>query len=267
MSTQLGHTGARTRAGGEPGLMRPRGGRTVRTPLRRDGSRWARPIELPETRSPVVVPPTRLTEVSRDAGMNPEPRSNVTLLLEKMDRDPAAPGQLLPLIYDELRTIARQRIRGERAGHTLQATALVHEAYVRLIGDAKVSWQSRAHFFGACANAMRQILVDHARARGARKRGGGLKPESLSAAQIADGQDLDLILSIDDCLDRLRAEDPRAAAVVELRFFSGLEMNEIAEALQISERTAHREWSFARVRLFQMLAEQDIAGGGEDSAA
>jgi RNA polymerase sigma factor (TIGR02999 family) len=183
------------------------------------------------------------------------PESPVTQLLQAMDRNPSAGKQLLPIVYEELRAIARQRIRSERAGHTLQATALVHEAYMRMIGDQKLPWQNRAHFFGACANAMRQILVDHARARGAQKRGGGLKPESLTVAEVADTQDLDLILSIDECLDQLRAEDERAAAVVELRFFSGLEMSEIAEALQISERTAHREWSFARVRLFQMLSD------------
>jgi RNA polymerase sigma factor (TIGR02999 family) len=181
--------------------------------------------------------------------------TQVTQILQAMQTDPKAQDRLLPVVYDELRMLARQRLRNERAGHTLQATALVHEAFMRLIGDQKLPWQSRAHFFGACANAMRQILVDHARARGAKKRGGGIKPESITHAEVADTQDLDLILTIDDCLDRLRAEDERAAAVVELRFFSGLEMAEIAEALQISERTAHREWSFARVRLFQMLAE------------
>ncbi len=182
--------------------------------------------------------------------------SQVTMLLEAMQSDPSASGRLLPLIYEELRTLARQRLRNERPGHTLQATALVHEAYMRLIGSANLGWQSRAHFFGACANAMRQILVDHARARNAQKRGGGAVQQSLEQADVADGTDLDLVLSIDQCLDRLRAEDPRAAEVVALRFFSGLEFAEIAEALQISERTAHREWAFARVRLFQMLGDQ-----------
>lgn len=188
---------------------------------------------------------------------SPDPEASpVTHLLQRMNRDPAASKQLLPIVYEELRAIARQRLRGERAGHTLQATALVHEAFMRLVGDQKLPWQNRAHFFGACANAMRQILVDHARARGAQKRGGGMKPESLTNAQVADTEDLDLILSVDECLDRLRAEDPRAAQVVELRFFGGLEMAEVAQALQISERTAHREWSFARVRLFQMLGDE-----------
>lgn len=186
---------------------------------------------------------------------NPQP--NVTLLLDAMGRDPSAQGKLLPLVYDELRAIARQRLRNERSDHTLQATALVHEAYVRMIGSSDVSWEGRAHFFGACANAMRQILVDHARTKGAKKRGGGMKAEALTSAEVADEGDPDLILSVNEALDKLRAEDERAAQVVELRFFGGLEMNEIAQALQISERTAHREWSFARVRLFQLLGEEN----------
>lgn len=196
---------------------------------------------------------------SQDPTTPDQPRSSseVTRILQAIPTDPKAQDRLLPVVYEELRMLARQRLRNERAGHTLQATALVHEAFMRLIGDQKLPWQSRAHFFGACANAMRQILVDHARARGAKKRGGGLKPESLTRAEVADTEDLDLILTIDQCLDQLRAEDARAAAVVELRFFSGLEMSEIAEALQISERTAHREWSFARVRLYQMLADEE----------
>jgi RNA polymerase sigma factor (TIGR02999 family) len=191
----------------------------------------------------------------------PEPASTsdaqqqVTLLLKALPSDPSAAKNLLPLIYEELRGLARQRIRSERAGHTLQATALVHEAYLRLIGNENLNWQSRAHFFGACANAMRQILVDHARSRGAKKRGGGKKAESLTGADVADDQDLDLVLSIDDVLEQLRAEDARAAQIVELRFFGGLEMAEIAEALQTSERTVHREWSWARVRLYQLLGD------------
>ncbi|MFT3785724.1 MAG: ECF-type sigma factor [Tepidisphaeraceae bacterium] len=180
----------------------------------------------------------------------------VTLLLRALPTDPAAASRLLPIIYDELRILARQRLRSERAGHTLQATALVHEAYMRLIGGENLPFQSRAHFFGACANAMRQILVDHARARGAQKRGGGKQAESLTSADVADTEDLDLILSVDEVLDRLRAEDERAAQIVELRFFGGLEMSEIAGVLQTSERTVHREWAWARVRLYQMLSDK-----------
>jgi RNA polymerase sigma factor (TIGR02999 family) len=179
-------------------------------------------------------------------------RAQVTLLLQAIGRDQSAPGRLLSAVYDELRAMARQRLRNERAGHTLQATALVHEAYLKLIGPGATSWEHRGHFFGACANAMRQILVEHARARSARKRGSGRAPEALNDAG-ADGDDIDLILAVDESLDQLRSEDARAAEVVELRFFGGLEMREIAEALNTSERSVHRDWSFARARLVQMF--------------
>lgn len=187
--------------------------------------------------------------------MKDDPREQVTRILHAIETDPKAAQRLLPVVYDELRAIARDRLRQERSSHTLQATALVHEAYIRLIGSESVPWQNRAHFFGACANAMRQILVEHARKRGARKRGGGKVRESLTHADVATEDDLDLVLSIDETLEQLKAEDPRAAAVVELRFFGGLEMEEIAHALEISERTAHREWTFAKARLFQLLGE------------
>lgn len=177
----------------------------------------------------------------------------VTVLLQNVGRDADASAKLLPLVYEELRAIARDKLRSERAGHTLQATALVHEAYLKLLGSADVQWQGRAHFFGACANAMRQILVDHARGRGAKKRGGGRAVSDLSHDVAAGGIDLDLILSVDDVLEKLRAEDDRAAQIVELRFFAGLEIREIADLLQSSERTVAREWAFARTRLIQLL--------------
>jgi RNA polymerase sigma factor (TIGR02999 family) len=185
-------------------------------------------------------------------------KTDVTLLLQSIGRDKAAPGRLLSAVYEELRAMARHRLRNERAGHTLQATALVHEAYLKLIGPGSLPWQHRAHFFGACANAMRQILVEHARARNTRKRGGGAHSETL-ADRPADEGDLSLVLAVDESLDKLRAEDPRAAEVVELRFFAGLEMKEIADALQTSERTVHRDWSFARARLLQMFDESENA--------
>ncbi len=180
----------------------------------------------------------------------------VTVLLRSIETSPDAAGKLLPLVYDELRAIARDRLRSERAGHTLQATALVHEAYMRMIGSEPTNWQNRAHFFGACANAMRQILVDHARRRDAHKRGGGAAKASLDGIDAADSRDAELILSVHEGLDLLRAEDERAAQVVELKFFGGLEMNEIAEVLGASERTIHREWSFARARLVQLLGDK-----------
>jgi len=189
-------------------------------------------------------------------GMPEVASTQITLLLQAIGTDSAAPGRLVSAVYEELRAMARQRLRNERVGHTLQTTALVHEAYLKLIGQAALPWQHRAHFFGACANAMRQILVEHARARNARKRGGGLRPEALADAS-ADTEDLSLILAVDESLEKLRSEDSRAADVVELRFFAGLEMSEIADALQTSERTVHRDWAFARARLLQMFDESD----------
>jgi RNA polymerase sigma factor (TIGR02999 family) len=194
----------------------------------------------------------------------PEPTDNasgeqITQLLQAIGRDDAAPGRLMSTVYDELRAMARQRLRSERPDHTLQTTALVHEAYLKLIGGAALPWQHRAHFFGACANAMRQILVEHARAKNARKRGGGVSPEALANDELvgATSEDLDLVLAVDESLETLRGEDPRAAQVVELRFFAGLEMSEIAQAMQTSERTVHRDWAFARARLLQMFDDSD----------
>src|SRR5262245_45287051 len=184
--------------------------------------------------------------------------TQITQLLQSIGHDQAAPARLVSAVYEELRAMARQRLRSERAGHTLQTTALVHEAYLKLIGPGSLPWQHRAHFFGACANAMRQILVEHARARNTHKRGGGAKAETLSDRSADDG-DLSLVLAVDESLEKLRAEDPRAAGVVELRVFAGLEMKEIADALQTSERTVHRDWSFARARLLQMFDEEENA--------
>lgn len=183
-------------------------------------------------------------------------QKQITMLLERAGSDPAAARQMLAAVYDELRAMARDRLRQERAGHTLQATALVHEAYLRLVGSANLNWESRAHFFGACANSMRQILVEHARRRNSIKRGGDRAREELESVDKADSEDLDLVISIDDVLDKLRAEDPRSAQVVELRFFGGLEMAEIAEVLNSSERTIHREWAFAKARMQQLLASE-----------
>lgn len=197
--------------------------------------------------------------------MSIDPKEHVTQILRAIQTDPAQAGKLLPVVYEELRAIARDRLRQERAGHTLQATALVHEAYMRLVGTESMPWQNRAHFFGACANAMRQILVEHARRRGAKKRGGSKARESLTHADVGSEDDLALVLSIDESLEALRAEDARAAQVVELRFFGGLEMEEIAHALKISERTVHREWAFAKARLAQMLGNStDLADDKKD---
>ena len=200
----------------------------------------------------------------RPTNHRPDLKAQVTQILREIQIDPAQAGKLLPVVYEELRAIARDRLRQERAGHTFQATALVHEAYMRLVGTDFIPWQNRAHFFGACANAMRQILVEHARRHGAKKRGGSKARESLAHADVGSEDDLALVLSIDESLEALRAEDARAAQVVELRFYGGLEMEEIASALEISERTVHREWAFAKARLAQMLASStDMAADDE----
>lgn len=206
----------------------------------------------------------------------------VSRLLNEIPHRPAAAGELLPLVYEHLRAIALQRMREERAGHTLQATALVHEAYLRLArpmarstADAAAhaaadagpplaeGWEGRAHFFRVAADAMRKILIDHARKRRADKRGGGRRPVSLSAAiDLAGGADAggdpELTLALDEALAALAREDARAAEVVHLRFFTGLGFADIARLLNVSERTVMREWAFARARLVQLLdAEAD----------
>jgi RNA polymerase sigma factor (TIGR02999 family) len=163
--------------------------------------------------------------------------------------DKSAQEELLPLVYDELRRIARSHLRRERPDHTLQPTALVHEAYLRLVRGGEVEWQCRAHFFGIAARLMRQILINHAEARAAERRGGGAYRVSLSAAdRVSDGTELDLI-ALDDALKELAALDARQAQVVELRFFGGLTVEETAEVMELSPATVKREWTSARAWL------------------
>jgi RNA polymerase sigma factor (TIGR02999 family) len=180
--------------------------------------------------------------------------SDVTQLLCAIDRgDPQAGAELLPLVYDELRKLAAARLAAEQPGQTLQATALVHEAYLRLVGDGTADgWNGRGHFFGAAAEAMRRILIDRARARRTGKRGGGwhrLDLDALAAAESADD-----LLDFDDALTRFRTVDSAAARLVELRFFAGLTMPEAAAALGVPLRTAERDWTFARTWLHRALA-------------
>jgi RNA polymerase sigma factor (TIGR02999 family) len=166
----------------------------------------------------------------------------------------AALARLVPLLYDEMRALARARLRSERPDHSLQATALVHEAYLRLLGaDTEAAWNDRTHFMVAAAEAMRRILVDHARARGREKRGGGATHIELGEADAARALDDDDILALDEVLPRLEALDARTADVVRLRYFVGLTVEETAHALGVSERTVKREWAFARAWLFRAL--------------
>lgn len=165
-----------------------------------------------------------------------------TKLLNGAECDSAA---LLDLVYEQLRKIAQQRMGAERRDHTLQATALVHEAYLRLVGDQPVAWVSRAHFFAAAADAMRKILIDHARRRGAVKRGGGVRAIS-SVIDLASEEKIADAVIVDDLILRLEREDAAAAQVVRLRFFAGLSVADTASALGVSEPTVARKWTFAR---------------------
>jgi RNA polymerase sigma-70 factor (ECF subfamily) len=166
--------------------------------------------------------------------------------------DPAALEQLLPIIYAELHAIADRHMRRERPGHTLQPTALVHEIYLRLIGTTALSASSRVHFLRAASRAMRQVLVDHARARNAQKRGGALHVTLDETLAGRDTPILDMI-ALDDALSRLAAAEPRWAQVVELKFFGGLEIPEIATSLDVSPATVKRDWQFARAWLAREL--------------
>ncbi len=175
--------------------------------------------------------------------------------LTQMLRSGADEARLLPLVYEELKVLAKSRMTREREDHTLQATALVHEAYMKLARDEQVEWRERGHFFGAASEAMRRILIDHARRVKSDKRGGGAAQVTLGAADSEIQVDVDQALALGDALDALEREDPRAAEVTRLRFFSGLSVEETAEALGSSVRSVYREWSYARARLFELLEE------------
>ena len=176
--------------------------------------------------------------------------SDVTRILDRVQQgDPKAADQLLPLVYEELRKLAASKMALEKPGQTLQATALVHEAWLRLAGSDHQQWRGRSHFFGAAAEAMRRILIDKARQKASLKRGADQPLEELHESQIELNAPADEILAVHDALDALSAEDAVAAEVVKLRFFVGMTIPEIAEALEISPRSADRHWLFARAWL------------------
>jgi RNA polymerase sigma factor (TIGR02999 family) len=182
--------------------------------------------------------------------------SEVTQILSAIERgDPDAASQLLPLVYDELRKLAAAQLADEKPGQTLQPTALVHEAYVRLAGpEPDRHWGGQAHFFAAAAEAMRRILLDAARRKGRRKRGGGMARRDLDGIDPAAPEDSDDLLALDEALGRLAAADPQAAELVRLRFYAGLPIPEVARVLGISPRTADRTWAYARAWLHQAVA-------------
>jgi RNA polymerase sigma-70 factor, ECF subfamily len=178
----------------------------------------------------------------------------LTRILRELDLgDPRQAEEMLGIVYDELRQLARRQFRGERASHTLQPTALVHEAYLRLAKLPDVRWESRAHFFGTAARAMRQILVDHARRRGAGKRGGGAERVTLDTSIPGEDALAADVLDLHDALERLAANDPELGRLVELRFFAGLTLDETAETLNFSRRKVAKDWSVARLWLQREL--------------
>jgi RNA polymerase sigma factor (TIGR02999 family) len=186
---------------------------------------------------------------------NPEPSDATRLLLAAAGGDKQAADQLLPLVYEQLRKAAQLDLAGEAHAQTLSATALVHEAYLKLVGPRDVPWANRRHFYAAAAEAMRRILVDHARKRG--RRGG----PTLALSEVRDvaalaSADSERILAVDEALGRLEQEDPQAAALVRLRFFAGLGVDEAAQALGMSPRTAARLWTYARAVLFRDLSDR-----------
>jgi RNA polymerase sigma factor (TIGR02999 family) len=181
--------------------------------------------------------------------------TEVTRLLESIGQgDPHAARQLLPLVYDGLRRLAAQKLAHEAPGQTLQATALVHEAYLRLVGAGQDHWQGRRHFFAAAAEAMRRILIENARRRRRQKRGGGRARLDLDAAALAAPQPCADLLDLDEALTRLAAVDRAAAELVQLRYFAGLSIPQAAEVLGIAPRSADRLWAYARAWLLDALA-------------
>lgn len=188
------------------------------------------------------------------------PTHQVTqLLLRWRAGDSHALDELMPLVYGELRRLAAHYMRGERAGHTLQTSALVNEAYLRLAGLEEVRWQDRAHFFAVAAQAMRRVLVDHARRRGNLKRGGEAHKVALDEALTVSSERAAEVVALDEALSRLAEVAPRKSRLVELRFFGGLSVEETAEVLQVSPGTVMRDWTFARAWLLK-----EISGRGED---
>ncbi len=183
----------------------------------------------------------------------PSPPDVTQILKNWGEGDTTAPEKLMPLVYEELRQLARKYLARERRDHTLQATALVHESYLRLVDETRVSWKDRAHFYGAAANLMRRVLVDHARAHNAEKRGGKMQKLYLDETRELACERPPELIALDDALQNFTSTYPREGNVVELKFFGGLEANEIAEVLNVSAKTVLRDWNFAKLWLRREL--------------
>jgi RNA polymerase sigma factor (TIGR02999 family) len=187
--------------------------------------------------------------------MTHEPQHEVTQILQAWSGgDARAPERLMPFVYDELRRLARAFLSREREGHTLQPTALVNEAYLRLVGQTRVSWQGRAHFYAVASSMMRRVLIDHARAHATEKRGGGVRRLSLEELRVPLEERAAGFLALDEALERLGRMDERKCRVVEMRFFGGLTDEEIAEVLGVTTRTVLRDWQKARLWLYRELS-------------
>jgi RNA polymerase sigma factor (TIGR02999 family) len=186
-----------------------------------------------------------------------EPGDVTQLLVAARDGNNRAADRLLPHVYDELRAVAERLMREERPDHTLQATALVHEVYVKLVDQSRVQWEDQAHFFAVAAQALRRILVDHARTHGREKRGGGRASVLLQDELAAFYQQQVDIIALDEALAGLAAKHPDHARIVEMRFFAGLTIDEVAAVLGVTTRTVERKWRFARAWLRQALSEED----------
>jgi RNA polymerase sigma factor (TIGR02999 family) len=186
-----------------------------------------------------------------------EPLSELTQVLHAINHgDGQASEELLPLVYQELRRLASSRMAQEAAGQTLQATALVHEAWLRMVGDGDRTWENRAHFFGAAAEAMRRILIENARRKSRLKRGGGQLRVDIDELNLAATSPDDKILLMDEALERLEAEDAEKARIVVLKFFGGMTNQDVAKTLGVTERTIERQWAYAKAWLFQNIRTQ-----------
>ena len=214
-----------------------------------------------------MASPSRIQEVHFDMrqGANRHESGPDAILVCSMEKAgngaEVSAADLFPLVYESLKQLARQRMSLESCGHTLQATALVHEAYLRLARKRNIRWSNRAHFFYAAAEAMRQILIEHARARGRVKRGGGCKPLPIHLLNLAEQCDCEEVLALDEAVRRLEQHTPEIAAVVRFRFFAGLSVAETAELLGMGRRSVDRAWSYARVWLYRELYGNEAKAG------